>query len=141
MDRFYEPFETVMGRVEFKYYPPPANPKRKPQLCRYAQAFSEWTDWLFREIVTEEPDALIVNQAMLLLVKQYFEWRNEVTKRHKDYMGDRIRGHICIYQVFVQAYHKLRVIELRLQKPLLFMQPPPPKPKTPDRALFLGEEE
>ena len=86
-------------------------------------------------LVTEEPEAYAVNQAILLLTKKYFEWRTAVPRRHRDCLGSS--SHVCIYEVFVTTYERLQVAELSLTPPLLF-EPPPPPPPPQIAGLALG---
>ena len=104
------------------------------RFCPYAQRFSEWTNGLLTS-VSQETTVVSVNQAKLLLQDKWHDWRTVSPKLHRNHLTNR--GHICIFQVYEQAYHQLRVLELSLTPPLLFL-PPAPKPQLP--RLFLGEE-
>jgi hypothetical protein len=121
-------FETIWSRVdEF------AVPKEAIKWCPYARKFAEWSATLVS--TSQRPHLVEVNQAKVLLLDKYFEWRSHVPKSHRDRVGPG--GHRCIYHVFEQTYEKLKVIELSLTPPLLFLPPPPPPP--PQIAgLFLG---
>lgn len=108
--------------------------------CGYAREFQESIkEW----ILHDNFDLISINQAKLLLLDKYREWRMFVPKIHQDYTGSR--GHICIYHVFIRACEHLHVAELRLQKPLLFLPkdppPTPPPAKYGGPMLFLGEVE
>ena len=106
-----------------------------PSLCCYAQKFFEWTNGLLSG-VSQEPSAVSVNQAKLLLQDKWHEWRSEAPRRHSNHFSNR--GHACIFQVYEQGYHKLRLLELSLTPPLIFE---PPKPRPQIAQIFLGEEE
>jgi hypothetical protein len=123
--------EIWKGLEEFEF----TRPEEQPDLCVFALAFSEWFDWLMHDIVTDEPTVIFVNQAKVLLVDKYFEWRNSVGKNHRNRIGEA--GHTCIFHVFDQGYERLREIELALMRPLLFS---PPKPAPPP-GLYLGDLE
>ncbi len=91
----------------------------KPNLCPFAFQFSKWADDLIQ--FPEDPDILDIYQAKINLLDKYFDWYHIVPKRHRFHKGNR--GHICIYQVFVKAYHELRAAELSL-KPFPLISPP-----------------
>ena len=102
------------------------------KLCVFARAFQEWIALLQRDILTNTPSVITVNQAKVLLVDRYFDWLQNVPKNHRNRLGET--GHTCIYQIFTRAYQHIRTIELSLVPPLLFL---PAKPQIP--GLFLGD--
>lgn len=108
--------------------------------CSYARKFSEWIATL-PTITTRRPDIITINQDMVQLLNKFFEWYAYVPKSHREKAGRRC-GHTCIFQVFVDAYHTLKVAELSLTPPLLFLpkEPPPPPPASPPHiaGIFLG---
>jgi len=132
MAEFYEQFATIWNRAEAFAL---SEPDTQPRTCIYAQAFREWVTMLNREIVTNTPSVVAVNQAKVLLVDKYFALRSNVPKNHRNRIGEN--GHICIFHVFEQGYGHLRAIELALIPPLLFLPPKPPPPSLP--GLFLGD--
>jgi hypothetical protein len=92
--------------------------KRKyRQYCAYGHRFSLWAEELLSQ-VTASRTLLSVQHAKLLLVDKYFEWRSFAPRSHQDRTSTR-QGHICIFQVFIDAYEALKTIELSLT-------PPPP---------------
>jgi hypothetical protein len=109
-----------------------------PKYCLYAKKFLEWANALCEEMMNS-PDIVSVNQNKVLLLDKYFEWRNFVPKSHRFKVSDV--GHRCIFHVFEQAYTLLKVTELSLTPPMLFLPPPPPPPPPPPQiaGLFLGE--
>ncbi len=81
-----------------------------------------------------------INQRMLLLTKQYFEWRTVVPKSHKDRIGER--SHVCIFHIFERSYHRLKVLELSLNPALLYLPSPPSAPVQVIQevsGVYLGE--
>ena len=102
--------------------------EKKEQQCIYAQRFAPWADGLVQDEM-RDPTPVGINQKMLLLTKKYFEWRAEVPKAHRDRIGER--SHICIFHIFERTYHRLRVLELSLTPPMLFLPPPPSLPPAP----------
>jgi hypothetical protein len=111
-------------------------------LCPYALAFAEFADRLCEPEI-EGPSIVGVNQAILQLTKKYFEWFNKVPKRHQYHLSEN--GHTCIFQVFVEAYEKLSMIELTISPPKLYIPPKPPPPAPPPpppkiAGIFLGED-
>lgn len=116
----------------------------EPQRCNFAERFFEWADALCTDAY-ERRNAVSVNQAVVLLTHKYFEWRAYVPNAHRNRLGTR--GHLCIFQVFAEAYERLKVLELSLTPPAIFLPAtpaplPPPAPTTPRIAgIFIGEEE
>ncbi|MHA1290258.1 MAG: hypothetical protein ACTSPB_22985, partial [Candidatus Thorarchaeota archaeon] len=106
-------------------------------ICIYALRFQQWIDQLMK--VLDEPDVVIINQAKILLLDKFFEWRRWVPLEHRQRMG--IHGHTCVFQVFECAYEKLRFVEMNLTPPMLFIpQAITPRENPPNIAgLFLGE--
>ena len=104
--------------------------------CVYAQRFAEWSNGLITS-VAQEPDAVGVNQAKLLLQDKWHDWRSLVPKAHRNQFSSR--GHTCIFQVYEKAYIQLRRIELSLTPPLLFLPSGEPEPQI--EGIFIGELE
>lgn len=110
--------------------------------CSYACVFQEWTEELASQLLVQAT-IVSINQAKVLLLDQYQKWRDSVPKAHQSYTGNR---HICIFHVFDDFYKRLRMAELSLQPPMLFL-PEPPTPASLDtrplfdtsRGLYLGE--
>jgi hypothetical protein len=98
-------------------------PEQEPELCEFAQFFNSWVEWLFDEIISEKPSVIAVNQAKILLADKYFDWRTLVPKSHRNHIS--YRGHNCIFQIFVQAYDRIKLVELSLTPPMLFIPPEP----------------
>jgi len=121
-------FETIWNRVDDFDVPHEAI-----QWCPYARRFAKWSASLIES--SQQPSVVIVNQAKILLIDKYFEWRIHVPKSHRNHIGSG--GHRCIYHVFEQTYEKLKLIELALTPPLLFL-PPPPSPPVQYSGIFLG---
>ena len=120
-------------------------PEKGPDWCVFAVKFSEWIDEIFN--FTEDPTVVSINQVNLQLLHKYFEWFRSIPKNHRYRIGPK--GHTCIFQVFQSAYERLKVIELAITPPLLFippeppppLPPPPPQPLQPIAGIFLGELE
>ena len=111
---------------------------QQPDHCSFAEQFAPWAEELL-DRVTDNPGVVSVNQSKVLLLDKYFEWRAVVPKPHRYHLG-RGKGHVCIFQVFETAYERLKVLELSLTPPLLFLPgPPPPRPQI--AGIFIGEEE
>ena len=123
-------FETIWNRVEDFEVPAEAI-----EWCSYARKFAKWSATL---VESSQPNVVMVNQAKVLLVDKYFEWRIYVPKSHRNRIGTG--GHRCIFHVFEQTYEKLRVMELSLTPPMLFI-PPPPLPPPQIGGIFLGNIE
>ena len=102
------------------------SPQAQPH-CAYATRFKEWTETLYASVgaavkLDNAGAAVAVNQAKVLLVDKYFEWRAAAPKSHRNRTGE---GHICLFHVFDETYRTLRALELSLTPPLLFLSPPP----------------
>jgi len=124
-------FEGIWNSIENLDFP-----EVNPEYCVYAEKFAEWADKLL--VVIEEPDAVLINQAKILLLDKYFEWRSYVPKIHRNRLGSS--GHVCIFNVFEYSYMKLKTVELTLTPPMLFL-PAPSKPQPQIAGIFLGELE
>lgn len=125
-------FETIWSKFEdFEFS------EMEQNCCDYAAEFSEWADELCS--VIDDPDVVAVNQAKVLLMDKYFEWRSIVPKNHRNKTSPV--GHLCIFHVFEKAYILLKVAELSLTPPMLFLPPPPPPPPPPPQiaGIYLGE--
>src|SRR6266487_1546135 len=99
-----------------------------PPLCPFAESFSQWA----RELVTKtltNPSLVSINQAKILLLDKYFAWRVVVPKRHRNI--NQASSHLCIFDIFCENYERLKVVELSLTPPMLFIPPPPPAPLPP----------
>jgi hypothetical protein len=100
-----------------------------PPICAAAHQFQQWAEALCvgvaRIALQSSDDGVVaVNQAVVRLTTRYFEWRSAVPKAHRTHIAET--GHTCIFHIFEHAYQQLRVIELSLTPPLLFLPPPPP---------------
>jgi hypothetical protein len=93
-------------------------------LCPYAEEFLEWAEAL----CDEHCRTLIkIAQAKVLLLDKYYDWRDYVHRSHRFHTGEQ--GHFCIFHVLDYAYRRLRLAELSLTGPMLFVpKPPPPAP-------------
>ena len=108
--------------------------------CTAAAAFAQWANELV-DRTSQNPGAVSVNQAKVLLVDRYWAWYATVPKRHQNHIGHR-DTHVCIFQVFAESYARLRALELSITPPRIVEQPalpPPPVARIP--ALILGELE
>jgi hypothetical protein len=116
-------------------------PDKYDHYCAYAKTFHEWTTNLVTNATTN-PDVISINQAKVQLSDKLIEWLSYVPKHHRERTGSR-KGHACIFHVFLDAYHTLKVAELSLTPPLLFLPkerptPPPPPPRQ-ITGIFLGD--
>ena len=129
---FEERFKSIwFQQREIDVQPLPENK------CVFAQSFSQWVMGLFKCL--EDPSIVAVNQAKVLLQDKYFEYYRYVSKKHRKHRSPR--GHICIFQVYEAAYDQLKVIELQITPPMMFVpeekpiEPPPPR----IAGIFMGE--
>lgn len=119
-------------------------PAKEPFLCPLAASFAAWANELVDRILGE-PDVVAINQAKVLLVDRFFEYRNYAPKKHR-VISNSGGGHICIFQVFEEHYERLKAVELALTPPLLFLPEPPrelvtAEPPVQIAGIFLGEVE
>lgn len=123
-----------------------AGEEAEPTYCVYARKFNLWAEELCAGAV-KDPNTrslVVINQAKVLLLDKYMEWRSFVPKKHRAYTGSY---HVCIFHIFVTAYDRLKVVELSLTPPMLFLPAPPPPlapppapPPPPQIAgVFIGE--
>ena len=117
------PFHSIWNKVEaFKIEEPQDD--EQAYWCGYAREFYTWlNETVFSET---EPNLVSVNQAKIILLDKYLEWRSFVPKTHQERINGK--GHICIYHVFIRTCERLKVIELRISKPMLFIPSPPQIP-------------
>jgi hypothetical protein len=109
-----------------------------PDYCPYAEQFHGWAEALWRT-ATQRATVVSINQAKVLLLDKYFEWRAAVPKAHRNHLSSST-GHTCIFYVFEEAYERLKVVELSLAPPMLFLpEPPPPPPQI--AGIFIGNVE
>lgn len=114
---------------------------QEQRYCAAAAAFAQWAKELV-DRTSQNPGAVAINQAKVLLVDRYWAWYATVPKRHQNHIGQR-EAHICIFQVFAESYAGLRALELTITPPHLIEPPAPPPPPPVARipALILGELE
>ena len=73
---FERRFGSSRKQFEFEFSEP------EPELCEFAQKFSEWTQPLVENAV-EDGHLVALNQAKVLLIDKYFEWHAFVPKKHR----------------------------------------------------------
>ena len=132
--KFEERFNKIWNNIPFITVP-----ETIENFCLYARGFSAWGNQLIKEIA--EPNIVAVNQAKVQLLDKYFEWYRYVPRAHRLKAGTQ--GHICIFQVFEATYERLKVLELSLTPPLLFLPAQIPGFREPSQiaGIFLGEDE
>ncbi len=135
---FTTSFHMIWDRIE-PFKPEELIPDEQVFWCGYAREFYEW---LQRWVLNETDYNLVgLNQAKLIVLDKYLEFRSFVPKAHQERINEH--GHVCIYHIFIRACEQLKITELRLQKPMLFIpEPPPPAPRFEPKGpiLFLGSE-
>ncbi len=102
-----------------------------PSLCSYAEQFSQWSEQLVGQ-AERSPGVVEVNQAILQLINKYMSYREYVPRPHR--MKVTSTGHTCIWAVFEEAYKRLKVVELRITPPLLFLPESPQAKQMKDVA-------
>lgn len=117
-----------------------------PNICAYAQKFDEFASALCASVEEQAkrraPAALgAINQSKILLLDMYYNYRSSVPQAHRDKVT---KAHRCILQVFNEAYQRIRIAELSLTPPMLFLpEPSPPVVKVVKErgGIYLDEEE
>jgi hypothetical protein len=111
-----------------------------PSFCDYAAQFASWAEFLITG-VEKSRDVIEVNQAKILLIDKYMSYREYVPKSHR-YRVTPNSTHLCIWQIFETYYCRLRIVELSLTPPPLWIPPAPalpPPPKDRQVGIFIGE--
>ena len=103
-------------------------PQGDRDLCRYSEQFLQWAEELCD---AHSGTPVKIAQGKVLLLDKYYDWRNYVPKRHRLHTGNR--GHFCIFHVLDHAYARLRLSELALTPPMLFV----PKPSRAQQPVML----
>ena len=108
-------------------------PEGDRSLCPYAEKFMQWANELYK---AHSGTTVKIAQAKVLLLDKYYDWRNFVPKSHRLHTGER--GHFCIFHVMDHAYCQLRLAELALNPPMLFLPAPsaPPGDLMPEGTIF-----
>lgn len=109
--------------------------EHEDQPCVYAQQFATQAVSLYQPAL-QDPSHISLNQALLQVCKKYWEWFYVVPKRHRIHVEGR--QHHCIHAEFRQIYERLKVVELSLAPPMLFLPPPPAPPTPPVVKTFAG---
>lgn len=106
-------------------------------ICDFAKHFRAWTKQ-YCEPAIQSGDLIQLNQCKIRLLDRYFEWRAAVPKSHRNRIGEH--SHICIFHIFEVAYNALRVAELSISGPPLYLPPPPEqKPLPRFGGYYIGE--
>lgn len=93
------------------------------EMCAHAKHFSRWVLDLRDRIDME--DRMRVQQAILQLTLQYYQWYLQVPQAHQVRVGPK--GHRCIFHVFMHALNDLMEARARLDPPIYVPPPPPPE--------------
>lgn len=106
---------------DFEFRPP----DKEPKMCVHAQDFAAWITENIHPLL-KYPNPISINQSKLRILDRYFDYRAAVPKAHRDCISDR--SHVCIFHTFERAFQELRLCELKLLPPLLFIPPAPSAP-------------
>jgi methionine aminopeptidase len=106
-------------------------------ICEYAKHFRASTKQ-YCEPAIHSGDLIQINQCKIRLLDRYFEWKAAVPKSHRNRIGEH--SHICIFHIFETAYNSLRIAELSISGPPIYLPPPPPPKPLPGFAgFYIGE--
>ncbi len=100
--------------------------------CSHARQYAEWVQQICKDGLAN-PDPVSLNQLKVRITDRYMDLRHAVPLSHRNRIGEQ--GHICIFQVFERTYQKLRLVELMLTPPPLFIPAPAPPPPSPPAIL------
>jgi hypothetical protein len=110
--------------------------------CSFAEKYYQLLEGICQRAV-QSTDLVTINQAKILLLDKFNEWRNFAPRSHQGITNT----HICIFEVFMDQYQHLREAEIQLTPPPLYVPAPPLPPtevKVPEQpqlaGLFLGEK-
>ena len=110
--------------------------------CKYGKDFALWAEGLIAQ-AKQAPTDVSIHVAKLHLLQRYWEWYVSVPPSHQNYIGNRSQ-HVCIFQVFKEAFFRLHAVALSLTPPRL-VEPAPSAPLPPPVSIiggiFLGEED
>ena len=108
-------------------------PEAQEDLCTYAQHFGVWAEGLIgpgraADTYRRQPEDAAAHEKVF-----------RVAGRGAQGAWVRIgeRSHICIFHIFERFFFRLKVLELSLTPPMLFLPPPPPPPPPPPTAPML----
>ena len=82
-----------------------------------AQLFAAWAKDMCTPAI-QKKDQIALNQAKVLLLDKFFEWRASIPKKYYNEF----------FVVFEAAYHQVKLAQLSLTPPALFLPPPQPQP-------------
>lgn len=106
-------------------------------ICEFGKHFRAWTKQ-YCEPAIQSGDLIQINQCKIRLLDRFFEWRAAVPKAHRNRIGEQ--SHTCIFHIFEAAYNALRIAELSLSGPPIYIPPPPQQKPLPQfGGYFLGE--
>ena len=91
--------------------------------CKYAKALEQWAYSSLANL--DLSDLMQLNQAALLMTKQYRALYQQVPQTHRYRASPR--GHRCIFHVFMEWQIRFMAAELELDPPLYTPPPPPPR--------------
>lgn len=120
------------------------------EMCDFAESFSNWTEKLLEK--TDTADRMWIQQAILQLTLQYYQWYVHAPPAHQTRIGPK--GHLCIFHVYMHALDSLMAMRDALDPPIHVPPAPPPQierivvekpypviPSFSDQGTLLGLED
>jgi hypothetical protein len=102
----------------------------QPKRCPLAQQFFDLINPMCQEAI-QSGSTIRINQVKLQTQDSYFNYRAIAPQNHRFNMNPR-SNHICLFHVYEQIIEQLRLAELKLCPPQLYIpEPPPPPPPLP----------
>lgn len=120
-------FDTIWNSPNFRW----EIPEEQDDICIYARSFSADIEHMCRDAISN-PSHISTNQAIVIVVKKFMEYRTLVPKSHRNRISEH--GHFCIFHAFERAVQTLLLLQMRLAPPIFF-EPPPPTPPLPPPQL------
>lgn len=110
-----ETFEEILETLKRQQHQ--AMEKAALQRSLSAQLFGAWAKDMCTTAI-QKKDQIALNQAKVLLLDKFFEWRASIPKKqYNDF-----------FAVLEEAYHQVKIAQLSLTPPMLFLPSPPPQP-------------
>jgi hypothetical protein len=127
-------FSRIWGEIEeFRF------PDRQAEPCAYARRFAGWTEQLFGTVM-RHPTRAGISVAKVALLDRFFEYRAHMPQPHRNRLGTV--GHPCVFQVFEEAFEKIRAAELLLAPDAVLSlgpSPAPPPARAPQPGVYFGD--
>jgi hypothetical protein len=117
--------ETLRQHDSLTLFPDAIGEGEEDKQCIFGKQFEAYLQTACQDVLTN-PSHISINEFYLEMFKKYMEWRTVVPKNHRNRIGER--GHRCIWHAMEDYYQKVRLVELSLPSPKLYLPPELPEP-------------